>query len=68
MDTSINQELVDFIQESPSMFHTVTTIRRHLDAAGFTHLPEQDAWQVEPGGRYYTTRNGSSIIAFAVGS
>ena len=68
MDTSINQELVGFIQESPSMFHTVATIRRHLDVAGFTHLPEQDAWHMEPGGHYYTVRNGSSLVAFALGS
>ncbi len=32
-------------------------------------LSSRDSWagKLEPGGKYYTTRNGSSIIAFAVG-
>lgn len=50
------------------MFHTAATIRRRLDAAGFTYLPEVDAWDVEPGGSYYTCRNNSSVIAWHVGS
>ena len=61
------RELVDFIAECPSMFHTAQAACARLDAAGFTHLPESHAWDVAPGGRYYTTRNGSSVIAFAVG-
>ena len=61
------QELVDFIAECPSMFHTAHTACARLDAAGFTYLPESRVWDVVPGGRYYTTRNGSSVIAFAVG-
>lgn len=32
-------------------------------------LSSRDSWvgKLEPGGKYYTTRNGSSIIAFSVG-
>lgn len=63
-----SRELLDFIAASPSMFHTAATIRRMLDEAGFTYLRECDAWEVEPGGCYYTVRNGSSVIAFKVGS
>ena len=64
----ISQELVDFIAKCPSMFHTVSAIRHHLDQAGFTYLPEQNAWCVQPGGSYYTVRNNSSIVAFKVGA
>ena len=60
--------LVDFIDASPSMFHTTATIRRELDEAGFTYLPETAAWNVCPGGSYYTVRNGSTVIAWVVGS
>lgn len=67
-DRELSEGLLDFIQKSPSMFHTVQTIRETLDAAGFVELAEEEAWQVERGGRYYTRRNGSSILAFAVGS
>src|SRR5690606_20618365 len=39
-----------------------------LDDAGFEALPELADWTLRPGGRYYTVRNGSSIIAFALGA
>ena len=66
LDTA--KELTEFIRKSPSMFHTIHTVREYLDAEGFTYLPEGQAWQVQPHGRYYTTRNGSSLIAFKTGS
>lgn len=66
-DKSTSLELIDFIRRSPSMFHTVRTIEGYLGEAGFTRLAESDEWQVEPGGRYYTTRNGSSVVAWKVG-
>ena len=61
---NINQSLLQFIHDAPSPFHAVDCIRRELDAAGFTALSETEPWSLEPGGRYYVTRNGSSIIAF----
>ena len=66
-DVNPTQGLLDFIRECPSMFHTTAAIRRRLDAAGFAYLPEGQAWEVVPGGRYYTCRNNSSIVAFKVG-
>ena len=38
-----------------------------LASQGFTQLNEGDSWQLEPG-RYFVTRNDSSIIAFVLGS
>ena len=38
-----------------------------LTEAGFTRLSERDEWALKPGGRYFFTRNMSSIVAFAVG-
>ncbi|MBE6469926.1 MAG: M18 family aminopeptidase [Coriobacteriaceae bacterium] len=60
--------LAEFIGRSPSMFHTAAAIRDRLDAAGFTYLPEPAAWEVLPGGSYYTVRNNSSVIAWHVGA
>ena len=59
--------LMDFLKESPTAFHAVENIRQMLLGAGFTELPENKRWELIPGGSYFTTRNGSSVIAFRVG-
>lgn len=61
-----SQALLDFIHSSPSCFHVIETIRRLLDAAGYTRLPENQPWALLPGNGYYVIRNGSSIIMFRV--
>ena len=63
----ISNELIQFIESSPSMFHSIKTIRTYLEEDGFTYLPESSAWDVKAGGKYYTIRNHSSLIAFKVG-
>ena len=60
--------LIDFLSKSPSAFHAVENLRQMLLADGFAELPESRRWDVKPGGRYFTTRNGSSILAFRVGT
>ena len=67
-DLTLCDGLLDFIRESPSMFHTAAAIRRRLDAAGYTYLPEGAAWDMQPGGSCYTVRNNSSVIAWHVGA
>ncbi|MDX2349877.1 MAG: M18 family aminopeptidase [Porticoccus sp.] len=62
-----NQQLLDFIHRSPTPFHAVKNIQMSLEAEGFLPLVEEDSWNVVPGGRYYVTRNASSIIAFVMG-
>ncbi len=61
-----NQELMDFLAASPTPFHAVHQMARRLMEAGFQQRPETDTWRVEPGGRYFTTRNDSSIIAWTM--
>ncbi len=61
-----NQELMDFLAASPTPFHAVREMVRRLAHAGFQRRPETDAWRIEPGGRYFTTRNDSSIIAWTM--
>ncbi len=41
---------------------------KRLAAVGFEKLSEKQTWVLRPGGRYYFTRNLSTIVAFAVGS
>ena len=58
--------LMDFLDASHSVYHAVSYISRILDEAGYTHLPEGDDWTLEDGGKYYITRNMSTVIAFRI--
>ena len=62
----LNRGLLSFIAASPSVFHTVASIRERLDSAGFTRLKEGQSWALQSGQGYYTVRNDSSIIAFRI--
>ena len=56
-----------FMTENPTIFHAVGTLTNQLADAGYEYLSERKLWNLKPGGKYYTTRNSSSFIAFAVG-
>lgn len=58
--------LLDFIEKSPSSYHAVNNICARLLTEGFEELKEDECWNVEAGGKYFTVRNGSSIIAFVL--
>ncbi len=62
------QNLLSFIDRSPTPFHAVEEMSNTLSEKGFTKLKEEDAWELETHGRYFLTRNDSSLIAFVVGS
>ncbi|GAA0185968.1 metalloprotease [Lithospermum erythrorhizon] len=64
---SIVNDLLDYLNESWTQFHATAEAKRQLIAAGFNMLNENDDWDLKPGGRYFFTRNMSSLIAFAVG-
>lgn len=66
-DLRLTEALCGFLSKSPSPFHAVEAIRTRLDAHGFVCLDEGQNWDLRLGGSYYTTRNGSSILAFTVG-
>ena len=61
------QDLIDFIDASPSPWHAVASCSARLRAGGFTPLEEDQRWQLVAGGRYFVSRGGSSLIAFVVG-
>lgn len=62
----ITNDLIEFLDASPTAFQAVHEIGKKLDEVGFTKLGEHEAWDVVPGGKYYVTRTGSSVIAFTV--
>lgn len=62
------QQLIDFIYDSPSPFHAVESTKQILINKGFKELTLREKWRIEKGGKYFTTKNVSAIVAFVVGN
>ena len=58
------EEMLAFIEKSPSCFHAVANVAEMLEAQGFRELKETDDWNLSHGERFYVIRNDSSLIAF----
>lgn len=67
METNIISELTTFIEHAPTAFHAIDEIKMLLKKEGFQELKESEIWNLEPGKKYYVTRNNSSIIALKAG-
>ena len=67
MDKTVKQ-FMNFIQKSPTAFHAVEQMSQILKENGYQELAEGKTWDLSIGGRYYVTRNHSSIIAFHLGT
>ena len=63
-----NSDLMVFLDASPTPFHAVRCMSELLAKSGFTELNESDSWTLKTGDKHFLSRNGSSIIAFTVGS
>lgn len=63
---TINQNLLDFLEHSPSPYHAVANMTAMLDDAGFVRLEEGEHWNPSEGKDYYVTRNGSALLAFRI--
>jgi aspartyl aminopeptidase len=63
------QNLLDFIDASPSPWHVVSTIEAQLaeQIPAWQRLDETAKWTLQPNGRYYVVRDDSSIILFIQG-
>lgn len=61
-------ELMEFLDASPSSFHAAHVVGERLRASGFEPLDEAESWKLEPGGRYFVMRNGSAVAAVVMGT
>lgn len=59
-------ELLDFINNSPTMYNAVSYSEEYLNKNGFTKLETGKKWEIEVNGRYYVNINSSGIVAFVV--
>lgn len=64
------EDFLTYVNNSPTQFHAVDETKRRLLAAGYVGISEKsdsDFANMKAGGKYFFTRNQSSIVAFAVG-
>ena len=66
MKNSIATNFIDFIHRSPSCYHATENFRSILLGHGYTELLESEKWEMQYGGKYFVTRNDSSILAFRI--
>ncbi|GAB1258157.1 M18 family aminopeptidase [Aurantivibrio plasticivorans] len=64
---SFNQQLLKFLQQSPTPFHATQAMVDRFRSSGFKVLDEAESWALTPGEKYLFVRNDSSVIAFIYG-
>ncbi|KAJ5241130.1 uncharacterized protein N7469_002721 [Penicillium citrinum] len=59
----------EFMSANPTIFHAVKSFSNQLEQHGYKYLSERAVWnsELKRGGKFYTTRNSSSLIAFNIG-
>ena len=63
------EKAMEYFDSSPDPFHAIQTSIDRLSSVGFKELKETDVFtgKLEPGGKYYFTRNKSTLVAWTVG-
>uniref|UniRef100_A0AC34GPU5 Aspartyl aminopeptidase n=1 Tax=Panagrolaimus sp. ES5 TaxID=591445 RepID=A0AC34GPU5_9BILA len=61
------QRFVTFLNRAVTPFHAISELSKHLKGDGFAELRESEDWKLQPNGKYYVTKNNSTIFAFAIG-
>ena|SRR5699024_2949463 len=61
-------DLIDFLYKSPTAFNAVEESKKILDENDFKELNPREVWNLKVGGKYYVTKNLSSIVAFTINS
>jgi aspartyl aminopeptidase len=67
MKTKLANELIDFIDNSPSVFHVIESAKNLLLEKGFIELEETKKWSIEKGHKYFISKS-SALVAFTMGT
>ena len=65
---STAQDVLAFIDASPTPYHAVREAARRLTAQGYRALDEREPWTLEAGDKVFVTRGDTSIAAFHLGT
>ena len=60
------EKLINFLDNAHSVYHSIRLLAEKMEQAGYTRLPENAQWQLTPGGKYYSVRGGSALVAFRI--
>ncbi len=60
----MKNSLFEFLESSKTAYHAVDNIISRLSNEGYIRLYESEKWELSEGGKYFTVRDGSSVIAF----
>ena len=63
---SVSDKVINLLNKSYSAFHAVDNVVNRLTEDGFTRLYQGERWNIEKGGKYFVTKNDSSVIAFKI--
>jgi len=62
---NITEQMLEFIDASPTCFHVVDNLKKELADRGYVELKESEEWELKPG-KFFVTRNDSSVISFRI--
>ncbi|MBN9647863.1 M18 family aminopeptidase [Terrisporobacter glycolicus] len=68
MKKQFAENLIDYIYDSPTAFNAVETSKDLLLKNGFNELKMNEKWKLKVGGKYFITKNSSSLTAFVINS
>lgn len=60
--------LLNWLDASTCNVMAVETMKNELAGAGFKELKQCEKWELQKGGKYYVTKNGTALFAFIAGS
>ena len=66
MKNPVAEKLLDFMKNSPTRYQVVANFEQRLNDAGYRKLYPEKVWQLENGGKYYLSPNGTAIMAFRI--
>lgn len=64
----ILQSLLEYLDGSPTSSHTGAISAAFLSRNGFERVDPGEAWNLLPGGKYYTMHSPSTLAAFVMGA